>query len=109
MKLALRASTLSALRYALPRLSSHLVHRYVPRSGVLFTALPVPSHMNTTLVLAALVVGIVTGLVFAGLRVPLPAPPSLPGIVGIVGIYVGYRVVEVTGIGFDLLGWLGLG
>ncbi|WP_211312921.1 XapX domain-containing protein [Halarchaeum salinum] len=65
--------------------------------------------MNTTLVVAALLVGVVTGLVFAGFRVPLPAPPSLPGIVGIVGIYIGYRIVEATGIGFDLLGWLGLG
>ncbi|WP_188876269.1 XapX domain-containing protein [Halarchaeum nitratireducens] len=65
--------------------------------------------MNATHVLAALVVGIATGFVFAGLRVPLPAPPSLPGIVGIVGIYVGYRIVEATGVGFDLLSWLGLG
>ncbi|WP_044957710.1 XapX domain-containing protein [Halarchaeum acidiphilum] len=65
--------------------------------------------MNTTLVVAALLVGVATGVVFAGLRVPLPAPPSLPGVVGIIGIYIGYRVVEATGLGFDLLGWLGLG
>ncbi|GGL35537.1 hypothetical protein GCM10009037_19010 [Halarchaeum grantii] len=64
--------------------------------------------MNTTLVAAALVVGVCTGALFAGLRVPIPAPPSLPGIVGIVGIYLGYRLVGVTGVGFDLLRWLGL-
>ncbi|WP_435099124.1 XapX domain-containing protein [Halarchaeum sp. P4] len=64
--------------------------------------------MNTTLVVAALLVGLLTGALFAGLRVPIPAPPSLPGVMGIVGIYLGYQLIEATGIGFDLLRWLGL-
>ena len=42
--------------------------------------------------LEALVVGVVVGLVFARLGLPIPAPPALAGLLGIVGIYVGYRV-----------------
>jgi XapX domain-containing protein len=40
----------------------------------------------------ALIVGLVTGLIFARLRLPIPAPPTLSGILGIIGIYLGYRV-----------------
>lgn len=42
--------------------------------------------------LEALVVGILVGLLFARLRLPVPAPPTLAGILGIVGIYVGYKI-----------------
>jgi XapX domain-containing protein len=63
--------------------------------------------MNTTLAVLALVTGTVTGAVFAYLQVPIPAPPTLSGVLGIVGIYLGYRVVEGLGVGFDLLGVLG--
>ncbi|GGL53696.1 XapX domain-containing protein [Halocalculus aciditolerans] len=64
--------------------------------------------MNTTLVAVALLVGAVTGAVFAALRVPIPAPPNLAGVMGIVGIYLGYKAVEYTGVGVDVLGRLGL-
>ncbi|HVB97174.1 MAG TPA: DUF1427 family protein [Chloroflexota bacterium] len=40
----------------------------------------------------ALAVGVVTGLIFARLRLPIPAPPALSGILGIVGIFLGYKV-----------------
>ena len=43
-----------------------------------------------------LVAGLIVGLVFRAIKLPLPAPPVLAGIVGIVGIYLG-------GIGFDWL------
>ncbi|MCJ7429006.1 MAG: DUF1427 family protein [Candidatus Nanohaloarchaeota archaeon QJJ-5] len=47
-------------------------------------------------VLAALVVGVVVGAVFAGLDLPIPAPPALSGVMGIVGIYLGYRLIIYT-------------
>jgi XapX domain-containing protein len=56
----------------------------------------------------ALLTGAVLGGVFAYIQVPIPAPPELPGLLGIVGIYVGYKLVEASGYGFDLLGALGL-
>ncbi|MFW6002958.1 MAG: XapX domain-containing protein [Halanaeroarchaeum sp.] len=64
--------------------------------------------MNTTLALLALVTGTVAGAVFAYLQVPIPAPPTLSGLLGIVGIYLGYKMVQAAGVGFDLLGALGL-
>ncbi|UWG48398.1 Xanthosine utilization system component, XapX domain [Halanaeroarchaeum sp. HSR-CO] len=64
--------------------------------------------MNTTLAVLALVTGTVAGAVFAYLQVPIPAPPTLSGLLGIVGIYLGYKIVQAMGIGFDLLGALGL-
>ncbi|TKX66919.1 XapX domain-containing protein [Halorubrum californiense] len=46
--------------------------------------------MSSTPVLtvAALLVGVSVGALFAFLRVPIPAPPELPGVVAIVGIYL---------------------
>ncbi|MFW5918595.1 MAG: XapX domain-containing protein [Halanaeroarchaeum sp.] len=64
--------------------------------------------MNTILSLLALLTGTITGAVFAYFQVPIPAPPTLAGLLGIVGIYVGYKVVEAAGVGFDVLGALGL-
>ena len=42
--------------------------------------------------LEALAVGFAVGLLFARLRLPIPAPPTLTGILGIVGIFLGYKV-----------------
>ncbi|QWC20620.1 DUF1427 family protein [Halorubrum sp. 2020YC2] len=66
--------------------------------------------MSSTPVLtaAALVVGVTVGALFAFLRVPIPAPPELPGVVAIVGIYLGFKLVGYAGVGFDLLDALGL-
>jgi XapX domain-containing protein len=41
--------------------------------------------------IAALIVGLTVGALFAFLRVPIPAPPELPGVVAIVGIYRGNK------------------
>ncbi len=57
---------------------------------------------------AALIVGLTVGALFAFLRVPIPAPPELPGVVAIVGIYLGFKLVGYAGVGFDLLDALGL-
>jgi XapX domain-containing protein len=64
--------------------------------------------MNTTLAVLALITGTVAGAVFAYLQVPIPAPPTLSGVLGIVGIYLGYKIVDAWGVGFDLIGTLGL-
>lgn len=37
----------------------------------------------------ALFTGMLVGVVFSALKLPLPAPPVLSGIVGILGIYLG--------------------
>lgn len=63
---------------------------------------------DVTVVILALLTGILTGAVFKFLQVPIPAPPKLPGILGIVGIYLGYKLVEELGWGFDLIEALGL-
>ncbi|WP_366923671.1 XapX domain-containing protein [Metallumcola ferriviriculae] len=38
------------------------------------------------------VTGMVVGLLFAILRLPVPAPPTVAGVMGIVGIFLGYLV-----------------
>lgn len=45
-------------------------------------------------VLLALLAGLVVGLTFAFLKLPLPAPPVLSGIMGIVGVYLGGMVYQ---------------
>lgn len=37
----------------------------------------------------ALLAGILVGIIFSALKLPLPAPPVMAGILGIVGIYLG--------------------
>jgi len=64
--------------------------------------------MNVAFVAAATLTGVVVGVLFASLRIPIPAPPSLAGVMGIVGIWAGYRLVQHFDIGFDLLEALGV-
>lgn len=66
--------------------------------------------MNATLVVAllALLTGFLAGAAFALVGVPIPAPPTVAGVLGIVGIYFGFKTVEYFGVGYDLLGALGL-
>ena len=40
-------------------------------------------------VLLAVVAGFVVGLLFAFLKLPIPAPPVLSGVLGIMGVYLG--------------------
>lgn len=44
-------------------------------------------HMNE--ILLATFAGLIVGLFFSAVKLPLPAPPVLPGIMGIVGVYLG--------------------
>lgn len=45
-------------------------------------------------IIFALLTGLVVGIVFALLKLPIPAPPAAAGVVGIVGIYLGFKIVS---------------
>ncbi|MUV87142.1 XapX domain-containing protein [Natronomonas sp. CBA1123] len=66
--------------------------------------------VDASLVIAvlALLTGFLAGAAFAFVGVPIPAPPNVAGVLGIVGIYLGFKLVEYVGWGYDLLGTLGL-
>lgn len=38
--------------------------------------------------------GIICGAVFAAVKLPIPAPPTLAGIAGVVGVFAGYLLVR---------------
>ena len=52
-------------------------------------------------VLLALLAGVVVGILFSAIKLPLPAPPALAGVIGIAGIYLGGETWKA------LTGWLG--
>ncbi|MFP4625733.1 MAG: XapX domain-containing protein [Natronomonas sp.] len=66
--------------------------------------------MDPTFVVAlfALLTGVIAGALFAFVGVPIPAPPTIAGVLGIVGIYLGFKLIDRLGWGYDLLGGLGL-
>jgi XapX domain-containing protein len=45
-----------------------------------------------TEIIFSLAVGLVIGIIFTALKLPIPAPPVLAGIMGIVGIYCGNQL-----------------
>lgn len=65
--------------------------------------------MTAQLTILALLTGLLAGALFRFVHVPIPAPPELPGVMGIVGIYLGYKLIEHLGVGYDLLDAIGLG
>lgn len=50
-------------------------------------------------VIYATLTGFLVGLLFAKLKLPIPAPPTLAGVMGIVGLFLGY-IVAIR------LGWM---
>lgn len=42
----------------------------------------------------SLVAGMIIGIVFKFLRLPLPAPPVLAGVLGVAGVYFGGTLVD---------------
>ena len=40
-------------------------------------------------VLLAVIAGFIVGVLFSAIKLPIPAPPVLPGVMGIVGVYAG--------------------
>lgn len=53
------------------------------------------------LVILSIVTGFIVGFVFAIFKLPIPAPPALPGVTGIVGIYLGFKAFEQVAPWFD--------
>lgn len=45
-------------------------------------------------IILSLAAGLVVGILFKFLKLPLPAPPVLAGVLGIVGVYLGGVVGE---------------
>nr|WP_096186933.1 DUF1427 family protein [Evansella halocellulosilytica] len=45
-------------------------------------------------ILLALIAGLIVGIVFTWIKLPIPSPPALPGIIGILGIYLGHKLVN---------------
>lgn len=45
-------------------------------------------------VLLSLLAGLVVGILFKFLRLPLPAPPVLAGVIGVFGVYLGGVVAD---------------
>ncbi|WP_408646529.1 XapX domain-containing protein [Tumebacillus avium] len=50
--------------------------------------------MDLKVLILSLITGIVVGVLFTLMRLPLPAPPVLSGILGIVGIWLGAQIVQ---------------
>ncbi|RWZ58944.1 DUF1427 family protein [Halobacillus fulvus] len=48
-------------------------------------------------ILFALITGFIVGVVFAVMKLPIPAPPAAAGVVGIAGIYFGFKFVSWVG------------
>lgn len=47
-----------------------------------------------SIIVKALISGIICGAVFTKIKLPLPAPPTISGIAGIGGIYLGYILMK---------------
>ncbi|GAA0320298.1 DUF1427 family protein [Bacillus carboniphilus] len=54
-------------------------------------------------IILALLSGFIVGVVFGGLRLPIPAPPAFAGVAGIIGIYLGFKFM--LWIGPHFLTW----
>lgn len=45
-------------------------------------------------ILLAVLTGSVAGILFALVRLPVPAPPAFAGVAGIIGLWIGYSIVQ---------------
>jgi len=45
-------------------------------------------------ILLSVLTGSVAGVLFAFMRLPVPAPPAFAGVAGIIGLWVGYSIVQ---------------
>ncbi|HAL00612.1 MULTISPECIES: DUF1427 family protein [unclassified Exiguobacterium] len=43
-------------------------------------------------ILLSLLAGIICGVVFTALKLPIPAPPVFPAVVGIFGVFLGMKI-----------------
>lgn len=42
-----------------------------------------------------LLTGAAVGMLFAYLKLPIPAPPTMPGVAGVVGVWLGFEIVRL--------------
>jgi XapX domain-containing protein len=48
-------------------------------------------------IILALVAGLLVGIIFKFLKLPIPAPPVLTGVIGIFGVYFGGIIADWIG------------
>ncbi|MFD3445657.1 DUF1427 family protein [Microbacteriaceae bacterium 4G12] len=46
--------------------------------------------------LLALLAGMVVGILFSAIKLPLPAPPTLSGLLGVAGVYFGFQIYNAV-------------
>ena len=46
-------------------------------------------------IIMSLFTGGICGVVFALMKLPVPAPPVLSGLMGIFGLWIGYKLVQI--------------
>lgn len=51
-------------------------------------------NKNVKEIILSLAAGAVVGLVFSGLKFPLPAPPNIPAFMGIFGVWLGATLMK---------------
>jgi XapX domain-containing protein len=44
-------------------------------------------------IILSLITGSICGVVFAILKLPVPAPPMISGLMGILGLWFGYKLI----------------
>lgn len=49
----------------------------------------------------AMIAGIIIGVVFKLIKLPLPAPPVLAGVLGVAGVYIGGKIIELIFLRFQ--------
>jgi XapX domain-containing protein len=47
-------------------------------------------------IVMSILAGIVVGIIFKLLKLPIPAPPVLPAVLGIFGLYLGGKIAELV-------------
>jgi len=47
------------------------------------------------IMILSFITGIIVGVVFSLLRMPIPAPNNIEGVLGIVGIFVGMLIINI--------------
>lgn len=45
-------------------------------------------------IILSIITGTVCGVVFALLKLPVPAPPVISGLMGIFGLWLGYKIIN---------------
>jgi XapX domain-containing protein len=57
---------------------------------------PERKKSKMTVMLIALVVGIIIGAIFKALKLPVPVPHDFAGIVGVMGMFIGSALIDIV-------------